>query len=242
MWAIYRKEIRSFLSSLIAYIVMVVFLTGIGAFMWIFPEYNVLDYGYADLETLFMLGPYVFLFLIPAVTMRTFAEEKKTGTIELLFTRPLSDWDIILGKYLASFSLVILALLPTFLYYYSVYKLGNPEGNIDTAGTIGSYIGLVLLGAVFTSIGIFASAITRDQIVSFILALFLCFVIYQGFSALASVNDAGGFSYWITQFGIDYHYASVRKGLIDSRNLIYFFSVIALMLLSTKLVLGSRKW
>lgn len=242
MWAIYRKEVRSFLSSLIAYIVMVVFLTGIGAFMWIFPEYNVLDYGYADLETLFMLGPYVFLFLIPAVTMRTFAEEKKTGTIELLFTRPLSDWDIILGKYLASFSLVILAILPTLLYYYSVYKLGNPEGNIDTAGTIGSYIGLVLLGAVFTSIGIFASAITRDQIVSFILALFLCFIIYQGFSALASVNDAGGFSYWIIQLGIDYHYASVRKGLIDSRNVVYFLSVIALMLLSTKLVIGSRKW
>jgi ABC-2 type transport system permease protein len=242
MFTIYKKEIRSFLSSLIAYIVMLVFLTGVGLFMWVFPATNILDYGYADMETLFMLGPYMFLFLIPAVTMRTFAEEKKTGTIELLFTRPLTDWDIILGKYLASFTLVILALLPTVLYYFSVYELGNPIGNIDSAATVGSYIGLALLGAVFTAIGIFASAITKDQIVAFIVAFFLCFAIYQGFASLANVNDASNFSYWIVQLGIDYHYASVRKGLIDSRNLVYFLSVIALMLLSTKLVLGSRKW
>lgn len=222
--------------------VMIVFLTGIGLFMWVFPATNVLDYGFADLETLFMLGPYLFLFLIPAVTMRTFAEEKKTGTIELLLTRPLRDWDIILGKYFASFALVLLALLPTLLYYYSVYQLGNPQGNIDTAGTIGSYIGLILLGAVFTAMGVFASAITKDQIISFIVAFFLCFVLYQGFASLASVDDASNFSYFIVQLGLDYHYASIRKGLVDSRDVIYFLSVIVLMLMSTKLVLGSRKW
>ncbi len=242
MFAIFKKEIRSFLSSLIAYLVVIVFLTAIGLFMWVFPEYNVLDYGYADLETLFMLGPYVFLFLIPAITMRTFAEEKKTGTIELLLTRPLRDWDIILGKYFSSLSLVWLALLPTLLYYYSVYQLGNPVGNIDTPGTIGSYLGLMLLGAVFTSIGIFASSLTENQIVAFILAVSFCFLIYQGFAAFTSFSDSNPWAFALVQLGVDYHYNTIRKGLIDSRDLLYFFSIIALMLLATKLVLGSRKW
>ncbi|TAE19155.1 MAG: gliding motility-associated ABC transporter permease subunit GldF [Bacteroidetes bacterium] len=242
MFAIFKKELRSFLSSLIAYMVIVVFLTGIGTFMWVFPAYNVLDYGFADMETLFMLGPYIFLFLIPAITMRTFAEEKKAGTIEFLFTKPVSDWDIILGKYLSAFVLVVFALLPTLFYYYAVYQLGNPVGNIDSAGTFASYIGLVLLGAVFTAVGMFASSLTENQIVAFILALFFCFVLYQGFSSLVTPNDSSPLTYWLLQLGIDYHYASVRRGLIDSRNLVYFFSVIALMLMSTKLVLGSRKW
>lgn len=242
MIAIYIKEIRSFLSSLIAYIVIVVFLTSIGLFMWVFEASNILDYGYADLETLFALAPYVYMFLIPAITMRTFAEEKKSGTMELLLTQPLRDMDIILGKYLSSFTLVIFALAPTLLYYYSVYQLGDPVGNIDTAGTIGSYIGLVLLGAVFTSIGIFASVVTKDQIVSFIVATFLCFIFYDGFASLASYNDTSFFSYFITQLGINFHYSSIRKGLIDSRNLVYFISVISLMLIATKLILNSRKW
>jgi ABC-2 type transport system permease protein len=240
MFTIFFKEIRSFLSSLIAYIVMIVFLTGIGLFMWVFPTTNVLDYGYADMETLFALAPYIFLFLVPAITMRTFAEEKKTGMMELLLTRPLKDWDIILGKYLSSLALVVLALLPTFLYYYSVYQLGEPVGNIDSAGMMGSYIGLVLLGAVFTSIGIFSSSLTENQIVAFILAVFLCFIIYQGFALFANVNNP--IAYYIMQLGIDYHYTSIRKGLIDSRDLVYFFSVILGMLLSTKLIVGSRKW
>jgi ABC-2 type transport system permease protein len=242
MLVIFKKEIRSFFSSLVAYIVMIVFLTGTGLFMWVFPQTNVLKYGYADMDTLFMLGPYLFLFLIPAITMRSFAEEKKTGTIELLFTRPLTDWDIIIGKYLACWFLVIIALLPTLVYYYSVYQLGSPVGNIDSAGTTGSYIGLVLLGAVFTSIGIFASAITKDQIVSFVLAFVLCFLLFQGFSAISNAENTDWFSYIIVQLGIEYHYASIRKGLIDSRNIVYFLSVILFMLFSTKLVLGSRKW
>ncbi|MDX2305862.1 MAG: gliding motility-associated ABC transporter permease subunit GldF [Microscillaceae bacterium] len=242
MFTIFKKEIRSFLSSLIAYMVIVVFLTAIGLFMWIFPDSNVLDYGYADLETLFLLGPYVFLFLIPAITMRTFAEEKKSGTMELLLTRPLRDWDIILGKYFAGLVLVLFALLPTLIYYYSVYYLGDPVGNIDSAGTTGSYIGLILLGASFTAIGVFASSLSENQIIAFILAVFLCFIVYQGFSSLTSLNDAGALSYILVQLGIDYHYASIRKGLIDSRDLVYFFSLIILMLMATKLVLGSRKW
>lgn len=242
MLAIFKKEIRSFLSSLIAYVVILVFLTGIGMFMWVFPNTNVLDYGYADLETLFYMGPYVFLFLIPAITMRTLAEEKKSGTLELLLTRPISDWDLILGKYFSSLVLVLFALLPTLVYYYSVYQLGNPVGNIDTGGTLGSYVGLVLLGAAFTSIGIFASSLTENQIIAFIFALSICFFLYQGFAYLTSFYDSTYLSYVLVQLGMDYHYQTIRKGLLDSRNILYFLSIIVLMLLATRLVLQSRKW
>ncbi len=242
MLAIFKKEIRSFLSSLIAYVVIMVFLLGIGMFMWVFPDTNVLDYGYADLETLFRLGPYIFLFLIPAITMRTFAEEKKSGTLELLLTRPISDWDLILGKYFSSLVLVLFALLPTLIYYYSVYQLGNPVGNIDSGGTLGSYLGLILLGAAFTAIGIFASSLTENQIVAFILAFFLCFTLYQGMASLTSFYDASYMSYFLVQLGIDHHYQAIRKGLVDSRNVLYFLSLIVLMLMATRLVLQSRKW
>lgn len=242
MFIIFLKEVKSLLNSLIAYVVIGVFLTGIGLLMWVFPETNVLDYGYADMETLFSLGPYVFMFLIPALTMRIFAEEKKSGTMELLFTKPLSDWQILLGKYFSGVFMVIFSLLPTLFYYFTISSLGNPAGNIDSAGVAGSYVGLVLLGGVFTSIGVFASAITENQIISFIMAVFLCFIIYTGFSSVASLDVWGRFSLYIEQLGIMYHYRAMSKGLLDTRDLIYFFSVIVVMLLSTSLVLGSRKW
>lgn len=242
MIEIFIKELNSFLNSLIAYIVISVFLTGIGLLMWVFPETSILEYGYADMETLFSLGPYVFMFLIPAITMRMFAEEKKAGTMELLLTKPLTDWQIILGKYFSGFALVLFSLLPTLIYYWSVYQLGSPVGNIDTAGVMGSYIGLFLLGGVFTAIGIFASAITANQIVSFIVAVFFCFIIYTGLGSIASINDWGAFSSFIEQLGILYHYDALSKGLVDTRDVIYFLSMIALMLLATKLILSSRKW
>lgn len=242
MIEIFLKEVNSFLNSLIAYIVLGVFLVGIGLLVWVFPETSVLDYGYADLETLFSFGPYVLLFLIPAISMRTFAEEKKGGTMELLFTRPLTDWQIILGKYFGCLFLLLLALLPTLLYYYSLYQLGNPVGNIDTAGVAGSYVGLFLLGAVFAAIGVFSSSITENQIVAFLVALFLCFILYTGFSSLAAIDVWGTWSYIIQQLGILYHYNALSRGLIDSRNLVYFLSMIILMLSLTKLVLSSRKW
>lgn len=242
MTEVFLKELNSFLNSLIAYIVISVFLTGIGLLMWLFPDTSVLEYGYADMETLFTLGPYVFMFLIPAITMRMFAEEKKAGTMELLLTKPLTDWQIIFGKYLSGFALVIFSVIPTIIYYWSIYQLGDPVGNIDTAGVMGSYIGLLLLGGVFTAIGIFASAISTNQIVSFIIAVFFCFIIYSGFQSIASINDWGAFSSFIDQLGILYHYDAMSKGLIDTRDVIYFLSVIALMLLSTKLILSSRKW
>lgn len=242
MIEILKKELNGFLNSLIAYIVISVFLTGIGLLMWVFPETSVLEYGYADMETLFALGPYVFMFLIPAITMRMFAEEKKAGTIELLLTKPLTDWQIILGKYFSGFLLVLFALIPTLVYYYTIYQLGNPVGNVDTAGVIGSYIGLALLGGVFTSIGVFSSLITTNQIVSFIIAVFLCFIFYTGFESLASINVWGAASLFLEQLGIVYHYRAMSKGLVDTRNLIYFFSLIGVMLMFTKFILGSRRW
>jgi ABC-2 type transport system permease protein len=242
MLSIYFKEINSFLNSLIAYGVMVIFLTGVGLFMWVFPEYSVLNYGFADMETLFTMTPYLFMFLIPAITMRTFAEEKKDGTIELLFTKPLTDWQIILGKFFSSLTLVLLALVPTLIYYYSVYNLGDPVGNIDSASVTGSYIGLILLGAVFTSIGIFASAVTMNQIVSFILAGTLCFLIFSGFGYISTLEIPGEISSLTDQLGIEYHYLSLSKGLVDSRDIFYYLSACSVMLLLTKLALGSRKW
>jgi ABC-2 type transport system permease protein len=242
MIRVLTKEFNSFLNSLIAYVVIGVFLTGMGLLMWVFPETSVLDYGYADMDTLFSLGPYVFIFLIPAITMRSFAEERKSGTMELLLTKPLTDWDIILGKFLACFLLVLFALLPTIIYYFSVSALGNPVGNIDTPGVIGSYIGLALLAGVFCSVGIVASSITSNQIVAFILAAFLCFIVFSGFESMSTLNVWSANTLLIKQFGILYHYEALSKGLIDSRDVIYFISVGALMLLISKIILSSRSW
>ncbi len=242
MFAILRKEVNSFLNSIIAYIVIGVFLLTTGLFMWVFPDSSVLDYGYADLLTLFNIAPWVFLFLIPAITMRTFAEEKKSGTIELLLTKPITDLELITGKFLACLSLAILALLPTLVYYYSVYTLGNPVGNLDSAAVAGSYLGMVFLASIFTAIGIFASALTENQIVAFIIAVFFCFLLYSGFDSLAAIDVWGTTSYLISQLGVSFHYNALSKGLIDTRDVLYFVSVAVLFLLATKLVMESRKW
>ena len=241
MLTILQKEFNAFLNSPVAYVVLGVFLIATGLFVWVFPDSSVLDYGYADLQTLFNLAPWIFLFLIPAITMRTFAEEKKAGTIELLLTRPLTDGQIIGGKYLACLLLALLALVPTLLYYYSVYKLGSPEGNIDSAATVGSYLGLALLAAVFAAIGILASALTRDQIIAFLVAVVGCFLVYSGFDSLASVLQ-GSSAYYVSQLGIAAHYRDLSKGLVDSRDLVYFFSVVAVALQATRLALRSRNW
>ncbi len=242
MLQILNKEINSYLNSLIAYVVIAVFLTGMGLLMWLFPDTSVLDYGFAEMTTLFSLGPYVFLFLIPAITMRSFAEEKKAGTMELLLTQPVTDWQLIVGKFLAAWTVVLFALLPTLIYYLSVYRLGSPVGNLDSAGIFGSYIGLLLLGGVFTSIGVFASSLTENQVIAFILAVFLCFILFTGFSSLAGLGGDGPVGYYVAQLGILYHYEAMSRGLIDSRNLVYFVTVIGLMLLLTQVVLNSRKW
>jgi ABC-2 type transport system permease protein len=243
MYSLFTKEIRSFLSSLIGYIVIIVFLLAISLFMWIIKgDSNVLDMGYANIDTLFAIAPWVFLFLIPAITMRSFADEKKSGTIELLLTRPLTDLQIILAKYLAGLVLVLFSLIPTLVYFYSVYKLGAPEGNIDTGGTWGSYIGLLFLGSSFVSIGLFASALTDNQIVSFILALAMSFFCYIGFEQISSLEFIGTADTLIANLGINAHYNSLSRGVIDSRDVIYFLSFNTLFMMCTRLVLQSRKW
>lgn len=243
MRSLLKKEIQSFLGSLIGYIVIVVFLTTIGLLMWIFPgNNNVLDSGYASIDTLFAVAPWVFMFLIPAITMRSFADEKKAGTIEFLLTRPLTDLQIILAKYLAGVLLVIIALLPTLVYFGSVYFLGSPVGNIDLGAMWGSYIGLLFLASGFVSIGIFASSITENQIISFIVAIFLCFFIYIGFDFISSLALFGSIDLLILKLGISEHYNSMSRGVIDTRDVVYFLSIITLFILITKTVLSSRKW
>lgn len=240
MITILFKEINEFLDSLIAYVVIGVFLTGIGLLTWIFPETNVLDYGYASLETLFSLGPYVFIFMIPAITMKSFAEEKRSGTLELLTTLPFHQYEIVLGKFFAGFLLVIVSILPTLIYYFSISALGNPTGNLDTPGIIGSYIGLILLGGAFTSIGIFTSAITQNQIVSFITSAFLCYVFYSGFSSIADLSIWGGNSAAIEVLGMLFHYNSLSRGVIDVTDIAYFVGLIFMLLLFTNLSLNRR--
>jgi len=242
MLQVLSKEFSSFLNSLIAYVVIGVFLLAMGLLVWVFPETSVMDYGYADMQTLFSLAPYVFVFLIPAITMRSFAEEKKAGTMELLFTKPLSDWDIILGKYFSTFLLSLFALLPTLVYYYGLYMLGNPIGNLDTPGIIGSYIGLSMVAAAFCAVGIFASCITPNQIVAFVVGAFLCFLLFSGFESISALPFWSANALTVKQWGVLFHYESMSRGLIDTRDLIYFFSLVLLMLSITKLILGSRQW
>ncbi len=246
MLTLYIKEIRSFLSSLIGYIAIGVFISLVSIFMWVIPSEsggsNILDNGFANIDPLFFIAPWVYLFLIPAITMRSFSEEKKTGTIELLLTRPLTDLQLVLAKYLAGLTLVMVSLLPTLIYYYSVHVLGAPKGNIDTGGMWGSYIGLLFLGAGFVSIGIFASAIAENQVIAFIIALLLCFFCYIGFEFIAQSGLFGKYDAFFKGLGLNDHYVSMSRGVIDTRDAIYFISVIALFNLLTKLVLESRKW
>ncbi|HPT14363.1 MAG TPA: gliding motility-associated ABC transporter permease subunit GldF [Bacteroidales bacterium] len=243
MYTLLRKEVSSFLNSLIGYSVVIVFLLINGLFLWIFPmQFNIPDYGFASIDNLFTLAPWVFLFLIPAITMRSFAEEQRSGTIELLLTKPLTDLEIILAKYLAGVVLVLFSLLPTLVYFVSVYRLGQPAGNIDMGGTWGSYLGLLFLGAGFTAIGIFASSVSGNQIVSFLIAVFLSGFIYIGFEFIYSLSLFGRIDLFIQQLGISAHYASMSRGVIDTRDIIYFLSLIAVFLMLTRFNLERRKW
>ncbi len=243
MFTLFKKEINGFLHSLIGYIVIIVFLLINGLFLWVFKtEFNILDFGYADMSGLFMLAPFVFLFLIPAITMRSFADERKTGTIELIATQPLTDMKIIMAKYLAGVVLVIIALIPTLIYFLSVYLLALPTGNMDIGGTWGSYIGLLFLGASFVAIGVFSSSVTDNQIIAFLLSVLLCGFGYLGFELIYSFDLFGNFDLFIKSLGMNTHYASISRGVIDTRDVIYFLSVIALFVLFTKISLESRKW
>lgn len=244
MLALLRKEINSFLNSLIGYIVIIVFLVIISLFLWIFPGegFNITEAGYANLDPLFALTPWVYMLLVPAVTMRLFSEEKKTGTIELLLTRPLSELQVVTAKYLAGLILVIFSLLPTLIYYISVHQLALPAGNVDSGAIWGSYAGLVFLAAAFVSTGVFASSLADNQVVAFIISLFLCLFFYKGFESIAALAGSGKASSLLFNLGINAHYLSMSRGVIDSRDVIYFLSIIFIFLFLTRTVLESRKW
>ena len=241
MFSIFKKEIHAFFSSLIGYLVIGVFLISVGLFMWVFSDTSVLEYNFATMDQLFSIAPLVFLFLIPAITMRSFAEEKSKGTIEFLYTKPLTSFEIIAGKFFANFVLVSFALLPTAIYYYSVYQLGSPVGNLDTGAILGSYAGLFLLSASFIAIGMFASTLTDNQIVAFVLGAFLCFFFHWAFTYIARMPVfTTTLDLFIQKIGINYHYNSMSKGLLDTRDILYFFSVIFVFLFGTDTVMENR--
>jgi len=243
MWAIYKKELSSFFGSLTAYIVIGVFLVMTGLFLWLFPSTSVIEYSYATLDSFFYLAPSLFVFLIPAITMRSFAEESQKRTIELLMTKPLSDWEIILGKYFAYLTLVVFALLPTLIYYFSIYQLGAPKGNIDAGAVLGSYTGLFLLAAVFVAIGIFASALSKNQVVAFVIATILSFLVFWGFDFISALPVFWGvWDDFIQKLGINYHYLSISKGLLDTRDILYFISLTAVFLLLTEFVFKQKRY
>jgi len=243
MFAIFRKEISGFFSSLTGYIVIIVFLLINSLFMWVFPgEWNVIDSGYAGLDTLFFLSPWVFMFLVPAVTMRMIAEEKRLGTIELIYSRPITERGIIYGKYFASICLVLLALLPGVIYYISVYHLGETPGNLDKGGTLGAFIGLFFLAAVYASAGILASSVTDNQVIAFIIAVLICFVLFMGFDSIAYLPGLKRLDEFIIRLGINEHYKSISRGVIDIKDIIYFLAVIIFFNELTRFHLLSRRW
>ena len=242
MFAVLKKEINSFFSSPIGYLVIGLFLIVNGLFLWVFQgSYNIPDSGFADLTPFFTLAPWIFLFLIPAITMKSFSEEIKQGTLELLLTKPITHWQLVLGKYFGSLLLILLALLPTLIYVVTIHELGNPEGNLDAGATTGSYLGLIFLGGCYAAIGVFASSLTQNQIVSFILAVFLGFVCFFAFEGLANLNLMNFGAFGLEDLGISAHYESISRGVVDTRDVIYFLSLIIFFLALTNFSINSAK-
>lgn len=226
MLAIFKKEISSFFSSPVGYLVMGMFLVLTGLFLWVFRgPFNIFDYGFADLSLFFLLAPWVFLLLIPAICMRTLAEERKLGTLELLLSKPVSVWKLVLGKFLGVCALILLTLLPTLLYVLTVHDLGTTAGNLDTGLVWGSYAGLLFLMSVYTSLGLFASSVTDNQIAAFMYAVAGCFLIYQGFDSLATLIPDGGTALFVREIGLKAHYETIGQGVLDSRDILYFMTL-----------------
>ena len=233
MLAIFKKEFNSFFTSTIAYLTIGMFLLINGLFLWVFDDdFNVLNAGFADLTSFFYLAPWILIFLIPAITMKTFADEFRSGTIEILKTRPITNVTLVLGKFFAILTLLIIVLIPTFVYAYSIHELGNPVGNLDYGSISGSYLGLFLLASSFASIGIFTSTLSKNQVVAFLLGICMVFLFYFGFDAVSSLF--GDYSYTIKLFGMNEHYKSISRGVIDSRDVLYFMSIIIFFLFVSK--------
>lgn len=241
MRSIYIKEINSFFSSIVGYVVLLVFLVACSLFLWIIPHFSILEYGYASMERFFEIAPWLLFLLVPAVTMRSFADEFRTGNIEWLATKPVTDVEIILGKYLATVTLIILALLPTLIYVYTISNLSYDQVSLDTGAIIGSYIGLFFLAATFGAVGIFCSSLTSNQVVGFLIALFACYVLYTGFEQLSKLPKLSeGIDYYLSMVGMEFHYNSISRGFIDSRDVIYFISVIIFFISLTRFSLSAR--
>ena len=242
MWSIYRRELGTFFSGLVGYLAIATFLVLLGLLLFVFPDTSLLNYNFATLDQLFELAPWVFLILIPAITMRLLAEERQQRTLELLLTQPVTPTGIVLGKYLAAVTIATLAIAPTLLYFYTVYELGSPRGNLDVGAVAGSYAGLVLLAAVFCAVGTLASALTQNQIVAFLAAAVLCFLLHFGFQLLSSLPSfVGSLDALVQQLGMEYHYRSISRGLVLVPDLVYFASLTAWLLYSTVLVLENRR-
>jgi len=240
MKSILLREIKSFFGSPIGYLVIAIFLLMNGLFLWVFEgDFNIPNSGFADLSPFFTLAPWILIFLIPAVTMRSFSDEKKQGTIELLFTKPLSLWQIVNGKFFGAFLLILIAIIPTLIYVFVLSSLGNPEGNLDFGSTLGSYFGLLFLIGAYTSIGIFTSTLSENQIVAFIISVFLCFVFYFGFDGISSFT--GSFDLVVSSIGMDYHFKSMSRGVLDTRDILYFVSITVVFLSFTVYKLKSLK-
>ncbi|MFV8271502.1 gliding motility-associated ABC transporter permease subunit GldF [Flavobacterium sp. GT2N3] len=240
MKSIVLREIKSFFGSPIGYLVIAIFLIINGLFLWVFEgDYNILNTGFADLTPFFTLSPWILIFLIPAVTMRSFSDEKKQGTLELLLTKPLSIWQIVNGKFVGALLLIVMAIIPTFIYVAVISNLGMPEGNVDMGSTIGSYFGLLFLIAAYSAIGIFTSTLSDNQIVAFIIAVFLCFFFYFGFEGLAAVVP--NWSSIIASLGMQNHFKSMSRGVLDTRDILYFTSITVVFLSLTVYNLKSFK-
>lgn len=229
MKSILLKEIKSFFGSPIGWLVVAIFLLLNGLFLWVFDgEYNILQSGFADLTPFFTIAPWILIFLIPAVTMRSFADEKKQGTLELLVTKPLTMWQIVSGKFFGSFLLIVLAIVPTLVYVWVISGFVLSPMQIDLGSIIGSYFGLLFLIAAYTAIGIFTSALSDNQIVAFILSVFVCFLFYYGFEGAASLfKNMGDAVAWL---GMDSHFRSMSRGVLDTRDILYFASLAVLFL------------
>ncbi|MCQ2215676.1 MAG: gliding motility-associated ABC transporter permease subunit GldF [Bacteroidales bacterium] len=236
MFALYQKEIYQYFSSAVGYLVSIVFFVTVGLFLWILPSGdNIIYSGYASLRPLFDLAPWLYLFLVPAISMRLISEELNKGTLELLLIRPISRLKIVAAKYLAGLTLVLITLIPTVVYIAIVWYLGQPQGNLDMGSVCGSYLGLIMLAGVYMAIGIFASSLTGNQIVAFIVAMALCYLVYSGFGALSTLPSLQGISSIVAQCGIEEHYASISRGVVDSRDVVYFLSIALAFIFFTSL-------
>ena len=242
IWNVLKKEFRSFFNTPVGYIVLAIFFVGAGLFLWIFPgEYNVLNSGYANIDGLFVLAPWLFLFLCPAVTMRLIAEEKQQGTIELLLTRPISTFSLVVGKFLSAWLIMLVALIPSIIWYATVYILAEPMGNVDSGAFWGSFIGLIFLASVYGSIGLFGSSITRNQLTAFVVSAVICFTMFYGFELIGSLFANGNTSLYLKNSGIHAHYQSMSRGVLDSRDMLYMFVTTALFLFAAKTALTRKK-